>query len=263
MTHPPPVVLALGGHDPTGGAGISADIQTLSRLGCHPASVITALTVQDTHGVHSYQCVDHTLAQRQCEVLLDDLSVAAIKTGMLGCDMTLRTLAPLIKTSRAPLVVDPVLTAGDGSALAQDELAQALMRELIPAATVVTPNIHEALALTGAGDVAGAAARLLATGCTHVFITATDAGSGAEISHRLFDQNGTVKQLSCPRLPGRYHGSGCTLASAIAAYLALGHSIVDAIENAQAFTFASLRRAYQLNDGQALPHRLFSDGTSQ
>lgn len=259
MSHPP-VVLALGGHDPTGGAGISADIQTLSLLGCHPASVITALTIQDTRGAHSYQCVEHPLVQEQCEVLCNDLPIAVIKTGMLGCVTTLRALAPLIKTCGAPLVLDPVLAAGDGSALAQEELAQALMGELIPAATVVTPNTREALALTGADDVTGAAARLLATGCAYVFITATDANTDAEIIHHLYDQHGNVKELSCPRLPGRFHGSGCTLASAIAAYLALGQSAIDAVANAQAFTFASLRRAYQLNDGQALPHRLSGSG---
>ena len=256
-THPP-VVMTVGGHDPSGGAGLTADVQTLGQLGCHPATVIAALTVQDTHSVYHYESVAGELVQRQCQVLLRDLPVRALKTGMLGSGDIVYAVAPLFREAALPLVVDPVLASGDGSALASDDLGQALLVALLPLARVTTPNTEEALRLTGAAETAVAAQRLLDTGCGSVLLTTTDAGteSDPEVVHYLYHRGQPVQEMRCRRLPGSYHGSGCTLASAIAAFLAHGASVADAVARAQAFTFASLASAYRLSDGQALPDRI-------
>lgn len=255
---PPPVALAIGGHDPSGGAGLSADIQTLTQLRCHPASVVTALTVQDTRGVHSYECVPVALATQQCQVVLNDLPVRVVKTGMFGCAALAEAMAALLAKTALPIVVDPVLAAGSGDTLAAQDLAQVLISALLPLARIATPNTSEALQLTGAAETAAAAQRMLATGCDHVLLTATDSSSAreGEVVHHLYSSGQAVREIRCPRLPGVYHGSGCTLASAIAAYLAHGAAVADAVERAQAYTFAALKSAYRLGAGQALPNRI-------
>jgi len=256
MRNKPPAVLAIGGHDPTGGAGVTADVQTLSRLGCHPASIVTAITEQDTHSVKAYRCLDSELVRRQCETLLNDLDIAVIKTGMLASGDTLRALAPLLIAAGTPLVIDPVLAGGGGGALADDELRDSLITELIPHASMITPNLQELRALTGSDDIAAASRQLLKSGCANILVTTTDAGDTDEIIHQLFAQDGSRHDIHCQRLAGHYHGSGCTLASAIAAYLALGTDILAAVKKAHHFTYTSLQRAYRLSDGQHLPNRL-------
>ena len=252
---PPPVVLAIGGHDPTGGAGIIADAQTLTSLGCHPVTAVTALTVQDLTTAHEFQNVDVTLLLRQCRTLLGSLPISTIKLGMLGSSATITAMAPILAQAALPLIVDPVLTSGDGSMLAEPGLKTALCTELAPLATILTPNRAEAFALTGAADDDSAAHKLLSMGCGAVLLTGTDSDEQADVVHRLYLANAAPQLFSCPRLPGSYHGSGCTLASAISAYLARGVELTHAVDAALRYTHDTLRDAIHFSAGQAVPKR--------
>ena len=252
---PPPVVLAIGGHDPTGGAGLIADAQTLSSLGCHPVTVVTALTVQDLVSAHQFQIVDSDLLRRQCQVLFNALPVRTVKLGMLGSADVVAALAPLLAKAALPLVVDPVLTSGNGSILAEPMLNEIIHSQIVPLATIMTPNCAEARALTGATDIDSAAHDLLAAGSNAVLVTGTDDDNGSEVIHKLYLTNAAPRLFSFPRLPGSYHGSGCTLASAISAYLARGIELTRAVDDALRYTYDTLRDAIHFSEGQAIPKR--------
>lgn len=252
---PPPVVLAIGGHDPTGGAGLVADAQTLSSLGCHPVTAITALTVQDLVSAHQFQMVDSDLLRRQCQVLFNGFPVRAVKIGMLGSAEVVTALAPLLAEAALPLVVDPVLTSGDGSLLAEPRLNAVIHSEIVPLATIVTPNCAEARTLTGTTDIDSAARDLLSAGGNAVLVTGTDDANGPDVIHKLYLTNAAPQIFSFPRLPGSFHGSGCTLASAISAYLARGVELTRAVDNALRYTYDTLRDAIHFSEGQAVPKR--------
>lgn len=252
-----PVILLFGGHDPSGGAGLAADVATCWALGCHAVSVLTAVTVQNTRGVQDYQLVEPKLVVAQARALIEDIPVRACKTGMLGSAVIVDALAPVLDAlAPIPLVVDPVLAADQGASLASPDLAAALKSKLIPRATVVTPNLPEARSLTGAQLPAQAAQHLLDTGCQGVLVTGThDQGTG-DIVHRWYRKH-AVAESHWPRQPGEYHGSGCTLASAIAAYL--GHGLADdeAVERGLRFAWQAVVRGFQPGAGQYIPDRFW------
>ena len=246
----PPLALTFAASDPTGGAGLQADLLTLAALGCHPLSVVTGLTVQDTSGVEHLEAVDAALVARQAERVLAETRVAAFKVGVVGSAANARVIAAITAArAEVPLVLDPVLASGRGDLLAGDAVVQALLEFLVPRASVVTPNTLEEAQL-------GGAKRLLERGCRYVLVTGTH-DSTAEVVNRLYDRGGLVREDRWPRLPGSYHGSGCTLASAIAALLAKGHPVPDAVREAQEFTWRSLAAAFRIGAGQALPNRFF------
>jgi hydroxymethylpyrimidine/phosphomethylpyrimidine kinase len=248
----PPIVLTFAASDPTGGAGVQADILTLAALGCHPLSVLTGLTVQDTSGVEHLEAVASELVARQASRVLAESKVAAFKAGVLASADNVRAVAAIAaRHAEVPLVLDPVLASGRGDALASAAVSNALLELLVPRATVVTPNTLEAERL-------GGAKRLLERGCRYVLVTGTHADT-AEVSNRLYAASGLVREDRWPRLPGSYHGSGCTLASAIAAYLAKGRSVPEAVREAQDFTWRSLAAALRTGAGQALPDRFFRE----
>ena len=167
MSSSPPLVLTFAASDPTGGAGLQADLLTLAALGCHPLSVVTALTVQDTRGVASIDAVDAALVERQAAALLAELKVAAFKLGVLGSEANARAVAAIVASHpRVPLVVDPVLASGRGEPLASDALIATLLEFVMPRATLATPNSLEARRL-------GGARALLDRGCRYVLITGT------------------------------------------------------------------------------------------
>ena len=246
----PPLVLTFAASDPTGGAGLQADLLTLAALGCHPLSVVTGITVQDTRGVASLDATDPGLVERQATRLLAELKVAAFKLGVLGSAENARVIGAIAaKHPRVPLVLDPVLASGRGDRLADDEVLAALLESLVPRATVVTPNTLEAQRL-------GGAQRLLELGCRYVLVTGTHDES-PEVINRLYDARGLVREDRWRRLPGSYHGSGCTLASALAAGLAKGRAMPEAAREAQDFTWRTLAAALRTGKGQALPNRFF------
>ena len=214
----PPIVLTFAASDPTGGAGMQADVLTLAALGCHPLSVLTGLTVQDTSGVEHLEPVDARLVARQARRVLAESKVAAFKVGVLATADNVRAVADVAAAhAHVPLVLDPVLASGRGDELASYAVVAALLEVLVPCATVVTPNTLEAERL-------GGVTRLLERGCRYVLLTGTHE-PGAEVSNKLYGPGGLVREDRWQRLPGSYHGSGCTLASAIAAQLAKGRAV--------------------------------------
>jgi len=262
----PPVVMTLAGNDPSGGAGIAADIETLISLGCHPAPVITALTVQDTHNVQALLPVDPDRVYAQGQVVLEDMPVAAFKVGVIGSADNAAALYRLFAAwPNIPVILDPVLAAGGGTELASTALIEALQTLLLPLTTVLTPNSVEARRLAPEADTLEACAMaLLARGCRYVLITGGhESEPPTEVINTLYGNNRLLETWRWPRLPHEYHGSGCTLASAIAALLAQGHhpyleeSICSAIHGAQQYAWRALQAGYRAGGGQWLPNRLF------
>jgi len=246
MVPAPPNVLVLAASDPTGGAGLQADVLTLASLGCHPLSVLTALSVQDTHGVVALHCLDAERIIEQARCVLADAPVRAVKIGVVGSAAAARVIASLLAEHPAvPVVLDPVLASARG-----DPLGDAVtLRELLaPRATVATPNSEEAQAL-------GGPEALLASGCAYVLVTGAHE-PGAFVVNTLYGAAGVIRQDRWPRLPGSYHGSGCTLASAIAARLAHGDEVSEAVRRAQDYTWCALERGYRPGGGQFVPDRL-------
>jgi hydroxymethylpyrimidine/phosphomethylpyrimidine kinase len=244
----PPFVLTFAASDPTGGAGLQADLLTLAALGCHPLSVVTGITVQDTRGVESLDAVDAGLVERQAAKLLAELKIAAFKLGVLGSAANVRAVAAIVASHpRVPLVLDPVLASGRGDPLASDAAVDALLELIVPRATLATPNTLEAKRL-------GGERALLDRGCRYVLLTGTHEAT-SDVVNTLYDANGKVRQDRWPRLPGSYHGSGCTLASACAAQLAHGLAIGEAVRSAQEFTWQALAAGFRPADGQFIPWR--------
>ena len=260
MSSSPPVVLSFAASDPTGGAGLQADSLTIASLGCHPASVVTALTAQDTHGVEALLAIDPAWVERQAERLLADVPVAAFKLGVLGSAANARVVARILGGRRnVPVVVDPVLASGRGDTLADDEALRAIRETLLPLTTVLTPNSVEARRLAGAAPDASlerCARALIDAGCRHVLVTGTHE-PGAKVVNTLYGPRGVVSEDRWERLPGSYHGSGCTLASALAAFLAKGLEVADAAREAQDYTWHALEAGFRAGKGQLLPNRFF------
>jgi hydroxymethylpyrimidine/phosphomethylpyrimidine kinase len=260
MSSPLPAVLAFSASDPTGGAGMQADLLTIAGLGCHPLSVLTALTAQDTRGVEALVAVEPAWITRQARVVLDDIPVAAFKLGVLGSARNAEAIAAILAAHpRTPVVLDPVLASGRGDALSDRETVQVLRSALLPLTTVLTPNSLEARLLALAAPDAGLAdcARVLTElGCKYVLITGTHE-PGAQVVNTLYGSSGVLQEDRWPRLAGEYHGSGCTLASAVAAFLARGLPIENAVRDAQAYTWKTLEAGFQPGRGQHLPNRLF------
>jgi hydroxymethylpyrimidine/phosphomethylpyrimidine kinase len=242
------MVLAFAASDPTGGAGVQADLLTLAARGCHPLTVVTGLTVQDTRGVHSLRAVEPELVDAQARALLDDLAVSAFKLGVLASARNAEAIARIAaEHPRVPLVVDPVLASGRGDALSDEAQVAAMKERLFPLTLVATPNSIEARRF-------GGAAAMLAAGCRYVLVTGTH-DDDAEVVNRLWDAKGLVREDRWPRLPGSYHGSGCTLASALAAALAKGLPMSEAARDAQDYTWHALQRGFRPGSGQFLPRR--------
>lgn len=260
MAHNPrvPTVLCVGGHDPSGGAGIIADAESVRAAGAFALTVVTALTDQDTRGLRRVYCQPAPQVEAQCRALIEDGTPAAIKIGLIGNVRLVPVLCRLIDDYPAlPVVLDPVLASGAGKPLADEALVQSLLTRLLRRVTLVTPNLPEALRLSGGRDAPECARRLHAAGTPWVLITGTHEEAPA-VTNRLFGDNGSEQVQTWERLPGEYHGSGCTLASAIAARLARGQAMPAAVAQAQTFTWTSLARAWRTGRGQFTPNRLFA-----
>lgn len=252
-----PVVLVIAGNDPSGGAGLAADVATILSLGGHPAPVISALTVQDTSHAMRFEAVTPNLIVEQARAVLEDMPVSAIKIGMLGTAATVQAVHGILRDyPRLPVIVDPVLRAGGGGELSDPNTLDALRYLLLPQTTLLTPNLPEALALApdaDSCDAAGAALRDL--GAEYVLITGGHA-EDREVINRLYSHGG-CNTASWPRLPGEFHGSGCTLAAAAATFIAQGDPPPTASRSAQRYTWNTLNGANRLGLGQLIPDRLF------
>ncbi len=252
-----PVVLCLSGHDPSGGAGLQADIEALLAQGCHAAPAVTALTVQDTVNVTDFRVLDREWVLAQANAVLADSEVAAVKLGMLGSIEMVDTVAELLAAHpHLPMVCDPVLRAGGGGRLGKDEVGYALRERLLPLALIATPNLPEARILAELPEgSADDCAKVLLPFCRNLLITGGH-GDEAQIHNRLYRRDGAPLTWICERLPGSYHGSGCTLASALAGRLAQGERLHSAVPSALDYTWRTLRDAERLGRGQFVPRRL-------
>ena len=258
----PPVVMVIGGMDPSGGAGLCADIQTLSSMGCHAAPVVTALTVQDTRMVKSFELVDVELIRAQMQTVFDDISPSVIKTGMLGSRDIISVVADVIKKQpEIKLIVDPVMSSNNNESLSEHSLSSTIKELLIPHTTLISPNIPEAAILAGKDPFttvdADECAALLYDRGSHCdcLITGTHADS-QQVVNRYYQQGKKKKEWYWERLQFEYHGSGCTLASAITAGVAHGLKMELAVEQAQAYVMKCLVSGFKPGQGQHVPDRL-------
>jgi hydroxymethylpyrimidine/phosphomethylpyrimidine kinase len=252
-----PAVLTFAGLDPTGGAGLQADIEAIAGMGGHALPVATAITAQDTRDVRSCTPISAVSIIEQARVVLDDIKVDAFKVGLVASVEAIGAIHTILEDyADIPVVIDPVCASGAGTALTDDEQIDAIVSLLLPLATVVTPNTIEARLLTPEADSLNAAAQeLLSYGCKFVLLTGTHEVS-ADVTHRLYADRRLVQSFSYERLPGRYHGSGCTLSSAIATLLAHGLDPLAAVGEALDYTLGTLKHATAFGAGQLIPNRL-------
>ncbi|MFC4976209.1 hydroxymethylpyrimidine/phosphomethylpyrimidine kinase [Halomonas beimenensis] len=257
-----PVVLVMAGHDPTGGAGLVADAEAVAACGGWALTLPTALTIQNCRDVQSVQPVAPETLLDMADALAD-IEISAIKVGLLASEATLEAVVEILRRRPGvPVVVDPVLKAGGGSDLSTPALEAAVRRRLLPLVDILTPNRRELARLAGddCQDDTERAVALMHRGCQAVLVTGTDTPEARvpadRVMHTLHVPDGD-RQWSWPRLAGEYHGSGCTLASALAARLALGESLVSACEQAQAFTWEALAHGWRPGRDQRLPRRLW------
>ena len=250
----PARILIVAGSDSGGGAGIQADIKTVTALGGYAATAITALTAQDTRGVHGVVPIDPAFVQQQMRVVIDDIGVDCVKTGMLHDAETIEAVAAVLDTlDGVSVVVDPVMVAKGGASLLQPDAIGALRTRLLPMASVLTPNTPEAEALTGIDVVdrpsmERAGSRLIEMGCEAVYLKGGHL-PGARIEDRLITETG-METLVAERVETVHtHGTGCTLASAIATGLGQGLPLLAACARAQAFVQAAIATAPGLGGG--------------
>ncbi len=256
-----PTILVFGGHDPSGGAGIQADIETIGALGGHAATVITALTVQNSRTVEGFHPAPLDLLIQQGRMVLDDLSIAAIKIGMVGSVEICEAIHTLLtEHPNIPVVLDPVLQGGGGGTLSDDGLVDAIRTLLIARTTIATPNRSELTRLAPEGDTLQACgAELISMGCGALLVTGTDNPLSGEppdqVHHLLLQSSGERRHLEQQRLPHHYHGSGCTLASAIATSIAQEKPLEQAVTEGLEFTWNSLAHGFRPGGGQHFPNR--------
>jgi len=246
-------VLTIGGSDSSGGAGVQADIKTITLLGGYAASAITAVTVQDTHRIHAIHPIPPDLIVAQARAVLDDIGADAIKTGMLGGKAVVEAIAELLADMAVPIVIDPVMAATTGAALLDDDAVEALRGRLIPLAALLTPNAPEAERLTGlivttTDDLRRAGEALLGLGARAVLMKGGHV-PGDSVTDVLMTPSGETLFTSARIATRHSHGTGCTLASACAVGLAQGLDLPAAVERAHAFVARAIREAPGLGGG--------------
>ncbi len=262
-----PAVLCLSGLDPTGGAGLQADIEALAAMGVHACPVATVLTAQDTNTVHRLMPVAAEDIVAQAEAVLQDIPMAAAKVGLLGSASAAEAVAQVLAgQAELPLVVDPVLASGDGTPLSDEAVKTAIRRHILPLTTLLTPNAEELAALAPEAEGVDAQAQaLMAQGARFVLVTGAERRE-REVVNVLYGNGQRLEEFVWPLLPHEYHGSGCTLAAAVAGLLAFGLEPYSAVAEAQEFTWEALAHAQRMGIGrQYLPNRFFwareEDGT--
>lgn len=248
-------ILSIAGSDPSGGAGIQADLKTFAALGCYGMTAITAITAQNTLGVSGIHAIPPEMLKAQLCAVFDDIGADAVKIGMLHAPETVRTVAWALRHYGVKFVVlDPVMVAASGDRLITPETVQVLVAELFPLATVVTPNLDEAALLLGhpiarADELEAAARDLLALGAPAVLLKGGHL-PGDEVADLLVRGTGPVLRLASPRIASRNtHGAGCTLSSAIAAHLALGEPLERAVALARGFIVEAIAQGADVHTG--------------
>lgn len=252
-----PVVLVLAGHDPSGGAGIQADIEAIAANGCHAATVITCLTTQNTREFKESITINADNFLEQVDYIQNDMVISACKIGVIADLGILSCIEKILQgLGSVPVVLDPVISAGTGQKINTEDIYVALHDKLLAFAAVITPNSLEARELTGIDNLDKAAEDLLRHGCQSVLITGAHEQTDSVIN--TYYRNGEKPVVyTWKRLNGKFHGSGCTLSSAIAALLARGSSLEHAVGAAQEYTWHTLNKAMSLGKNQFHPDRFY------
>ena len=255
-THEYTRVLSIAGSDSGGGAGIQADLKTFAALGCFGMTAITALTAQNTTGVRAIHAPPADMLQQQIDAVVEDIGVHAVKIGMLhGADIVDVVHQSIVKHALQRVVLDPVMVATSGALLIQTSAVDALIQKLFPAVTLITPNLDEAAHLVQRPlqteeDMLGAAQQLLGMGAPAVLIKGGHLQSDV-VSDLLLTTNNTPLWIRAPRVQTQNtHGTGCTLSSAIAAHLALGHNLIEAVQLSHTFIRLALEAGAKVHTGQ-------------
>lgn len=253
MTRPPPRVLSIAGSDSSGGAGIQADIKTITMLGGYAMTAITAVTAQNTQGVQGVEVLPTAFVVQQIASCLDDIGVDAVKIGMVGSAELAHAIEETLAELAAPIVFDPVMVATSGAVLADGPTVEAF-RRLMDICTVVTPNLPELAALTGMPcstdqQIADAAETLLERHKCAILVKGGHA-EGADLTDFLFDPDGRYAAFTDPRIATRHtHGTGCTLSAALATLLGHGQPLEHAVRLARQFTRAAIESAPEFGSG--------------
>ena len=251
------VVLTIAGSDSCGGAGLQADIKTISSLGLYAAGCITAVTAQNTLGVRGIEAVSPAMLSAQIEAVLEDLHIDAIKIGMIYTNENVTAIRRSLQKCgyRGPIVLDPVLVATSGDSLSGETLVKAMQTELFPVATLLTPNIPETEAISGMkisslDDMRTAAAKIIRDFGVHNVLVKGGHGNGHEMTDLLLSTDGSERLYSAPKIDTRNtHGTGCTLSSAIATFLAMGLELSEAVQQAKTYVHNAIAAAKDLNTG--------------
>lgn len=251
-----PNVMCFSGLDPTGGAGLQADIETLFSTGCHTLPVATAITVQNTQNASSITTIEPATIIEQARAVLEDIPVQCFKVGLTGDVAIVEVIHTLLRDyPNVPVIVDPVMRAGGGFQFGSREISDAIRSLLLPLTTVLTPNIEEIMELAPSADsVEACANELLESGCQHILMSGTQATT-PDVVNKFFSPHAGLSLFTWPRLEHSYHGAGCTLAASLAGYLAHGLDLRDAIQQAQRFTWESLSHGTRIGFGQHIPNR--------
>ncbi|BCX72558.1 hydroxymethylpyrimidine/phosphomethylpyrimidine kinase [Acinetobacter bereziniae] len=252
-----PTVLCFSGLDPSGGAGLQADIEAIGQSGAHAAIACTALTIQNSQQVFGFEATSKQLLLAQANAVVGDLPIKAVKSGMLGTTDNIAALADFLREHPDYLyVLDPVLVANSGGSLGNQETLVKAFVELIPLATVITPNTVELRALTGEDNIEQATQKLFEMGAQAVLVKGGHEDTPDYIRNALYVNGEMITESKCPRLAGEYHGSGCSLASFIAGRLALGDQLKIAVQHAETWLFGVLKNAETpIEGGQKIPKR--------
>jgi hydroxymethylpyrimidine/phosphomethylpyrimidine kinase len=260
----PPVVLTIAGFDPSSGAGITADIKTIAAHGCYGVACITALTVQSTAGVRRVEPVSAALIKETLQELTSDMEISAVRIGMLGSAEVVRAVAAFVKEHKLPnVVLDPILRSSSGTKLVDREGAELLAKTLLPLATVVTPNVNEASAMTGLpvttpDHMRVAAQRLHEMGASAVVVTGGHLDKAIDLlsfkSGRGIEQETFKSERQRSKST---HGTGCAFATAMACHLAQGRGLPEAVLLSKAYVAAAIANAYPMGKGVGPVHHLY------
>lgn len=252
-----PTVLCFSGLDPSGGAGLQADIEAIGQSGAHAAIACTAITVQNSQRVFGFEATSTSLLMAQANAVVEDLPIRCVKSGMLGTVDNIFALAEFLKQHPEYLyVLDPVLVANSGGSLGHpQDLAKAFLT-LLPLCTLITPNTVELKLLTNCDNTEVAVQKLYELGATAILVKGGHEPTPNHIENTLYIQGQRVSKTQCVRLAGEFHGSGCSLASFIAGCLAQGHHIKQAVHHAEAWLLGTLQNAdAPVKNGQKIPKR--------
>ena len=247
-------VLLFSGLDPSGAAGVSADIETINQFGVTPLPIITTLTAQNTQRVLSLEPTKSSLLELQFKLIDEDISFNTVKIGLLGSPYQVKVISKLLRDRRGVnIILDPIISSSTEHVLSSNEMIEAIKKELIPLCLILTPNLAELNALAPGLNEESAISSL---NCPWVLLTTSDS-SEIQVEHRLYHDSNLIRKFTYKKLAGQYHGSGCTLSSAIAALVALDVGVEDACEKALDYTYQSLLSAKKVGKMQYHPNRTF------